>query len=159
MKRLASLAAAGLLFLQAHAFAAVVVGDPWIRATVPAQKTAGAFLVLRSSAATRLVGVASPVAGRVEIHAMSMDGQMMRMRAVDGVDLPANRPVDLAGGGYHLMFLDLRRQLREGETVPLTLTFVAPDGKRENVAVGVPVKPIAYRPAPPAGPDGHAGHR
>jgi copper(I)-binding protein len=147
MSRIASLAAASLLFLHAHAFADVVVGSPWIRATVPAQKTAGAFMQLQATAPTRLVQVASPVARRIEIHAMSMDGGTMRMRAVDGVDLPANRNVDLAGGSYHLMLLDLQRQLKEGENVALTLIFVAPDGKRENLTVDVPVKSIAYRPA------------
>lgn len=156
MKHFPALAAASLLFLHAHAFAEVVVGSPWIRATVPAQKTAGAFMQLRSTIPTRLVEVASPVAKRVEVHAMAMDGGTMRMRAVDGVELPANRNVDLAGGGYHLMLQDLQHQLKEGENVALTLTFVAPDGKRENVTVEVPVKPIAYRPAPsPAAPATH----
>jgi len=150
MKRFAMLAAASLLFLHAHAFAEVVVGDPWIRATVPTQKTAGAFMQLRSPTPTRLAEITTPVAGRAELHAMAMEGQTMRMRAVDGIDLPAGRPVDLAGGGYHLMLFDLKRQLKAGEQVPLTLVFVAPDGKRENVTVNVPVKPIAYRPAAPA---------
>jgi copper(I)-binding protein len=145
MKRLVLLAAAS--FLCAQAMAEVVVGDPWIRATVPAQKSAGAFMQLRSTAATRLVDVKTPVAGRTEIHAMAMDGQTMRMHAIDGLDLPANQNVDLSGGSYHLMLLDLQRQLKEGEQVPLTLIFVAPDGKRENLTVTVPVKPITYRPA------------
>lgn len=156
MKRLALLAAAS--FLCAHAFAEVVVGDPWIRATVPAQKTAGAFMQLRSTVATRLVEVKSPVAGRIEIHAMAMEGQTMRMRELDGIDLAPNKPVDLAGGGYHLMLLDLQRQLKDGDKVPLTLIFVGADGKRENLTVAVPVKPISYSPA--AGKSGaeHAEH-
>lgn len=143
MKRFTLLAAASLSCV--HALAAVTVGTPWIRATVPAQKTAGAFMQLRSTAPTRLVEVATPVAGRAEIHQMAMDGQTMRMHAVDGIELPANQPVDLASGGYHLMLFDLKRQLKEGEQVPLSLIFVSPEGKRENVTVTVPVKPLTYQ--------------
>ena len=129
------------------AFAQVTVGDPWIRATVPAQKTAGAFMQLRSPKATRLVDVQSPVAGRAEVHQMAMEGQTMRMQKVDGIDLPAGQPVNLSSGGYHVMLFDLKRQLKEGQEVPLTLTFVGADKKRENVTVQVPVKPLTYTAA------------
>ena len=138
--------AAASLFSTA-AFAQVAVGDPWIRATVPAQKTAGAFMQLRSPKATRLVDVQSPVAGRAEVHQMAMEGQTMRMQKVDGIDVPANQPVNLSSGGYHVMLFDLKRQLKEGEQVPLTLTFVGSDKKRENVTVQVPVKPLTYTAA------------
>jgi copper(I)-binding protein len=151
MKRLFLLAAASLSC--AHALAAVSIGNPWIRATVPAQKAAGAFMQLRSTAPTRLVEIKTPVAGRAEIHQMDMQGQTMRMRAVDGIDLPAGRPVDLASGGsYHIMLLDLQRQLKDGEQVPVSLSFVGEDGKRENVTVTVPVKPLTYQPAQGAQP-------
>lgn len=140
------LAAASLLAVST-AFAQVTVGDPWIRATVPAQKTAGAFMQLRSPKATRLVDVQSPVAGRAEVHQMAMEGQTMRMQKVDGIDLPAGQAVSLSSGGYHVMLFDLKQQLKEGEQVPLTLTFVGPDKKRENVTVQVPVKPLTYTAA------------
>jgi copper(I)-binding protein len=139
------LAAASLV--TTAAFAQVTVSDPWIRATVPAQKTAGAFMQLRSPRATRLVEVQSPVAGRAEVHQMAMEGQTMRMQKVDGIDLPANQSVNLASGGYHVMLFDLKRQLKEGEQVPLTLTFAGSDKKRENVTVQVPVKPLTYTAA------------
>jgi copper(I)-binding protein len=138
--------AAASLFSSA-AFAQVTVGDPWIRATVPAQKTAGAFMQLRSPKATRLVDVQSPVAGRAEVHQMAMEGQTMRMQKVDGIDLPAGQPVNLSSGGYHVMLFDLKQQLKEGAQVPLTLTFVGADKKRENVTVQVPVKPLTYTAA------------
>ena len=138
--------AAASLFASA-AFAQVTVSDPWIRATVPAQKTAGAFMQLRSATATRLVGVQTPVAGRAEVHQMGMEGQTMRMQKVDGIDLPAGQTVNLASGGYHVMLFDLKRQLKDGEQVPLTLTFVGADKKRENVTVQVPVKPLTYTAA------------
>lgn len=139
------LAAASLF--STSAFAQVTVGDPWIRATVPAQKTAGAFMQLRSPKATRLVEVQSPVAGRAEVHQMAMEGQTMRMQKVDGIDLPAGQSVNLSSGGYHVMLFDLKQQLKEGEQVPLTLTFVGADKKRENVTVQVPVKPLTYTAA------------
>jgi hypothetical protein len=135
--------AAASLFTTA-AFAQVTVSDPWIRATVPAQKTAGAFMQLRSPKATRLVEVQTPVAGRAEVHQMGMEGQTMRMQKVDGIDLPAGQTVNLASGGYHVMLFDLKQQLKDGEQVPLTLTFVGADKKRENVTVQVPVKPLTY---------------
>jgi copper(I)-binding protein len=142
LKRLILLAAAGLLSTQA--FAQVSVIDPWIRATVPAQKASGAFMGLKSAKSTRLVAASTPVAGKVEIHQMEMQGSTMRMHAVDGIDLPAGKDVNLASGGYHIMLLDLKRQLKDGEQVPLTLTVQGPDGKRENVDVAVPVKPLGY---------------
>ena len=139
------LAAASLV--SSAAFAQVTVGDPWIRATVPAQKTAGAFMQLRSPKATRLVDVQSPVAGRAEVHQMAMEGQTMRMQKVDGIDLPAGQPVNLSSGGYHVMLFDLKQQLKEGDQVPLTLSFMGADRKRENVTVQVPVKPLTYTAA------------
>jgi copper(I)-binding protein len=78
---------------------------------------------------------------------MAMEGQTMRMQKVDGIDLPANQPVNLSSGGYHVMLFDLKQQLKDGEQVPLTLTFVGPDKKRENVTVQVPVKPLTYTAA------------
>jgi VCBS repeat-containing protein len=142
LKRLCLLAAAGLLSTQALAQVSVI--DPWIRATVPAQKASGAFMQLKSSKPARLLAASTPVAGRVEIHQMEMQGSTMRMHAVDGIDLPAGQPVNLASGGYHIMLLDLQRQLKDGEQVPLTLTVQGADGKREQVEVAVPVKPLGY---------------
>lgn len=117
---------------------------PWIRATVPQQKSTGAFMQLQSARDARLVGVSSPVAGIAEIHKMEMDGQMMRMGPVDGIDLPAGQTVNLASGGYHIMLMDLKRQLKDGETVPLTLVVQDRNKKRQNVELRVLVKPIAY---------------
>jgi VCBS repeat-containing protein len=148
LKRLLVLAAASLL--SAHAVAQVSVTDPWIRATVPAQKASGAFMQLKSAKATRLVGASTPFAGKVEIHQMEMQGSTMRMHAVEGIDLPAGKDVNLASGGYHIMLLELKRQLKDGEQVPLTLTVQGADGKREKVEVTAPVKPLGY-----SGKSGH----
>lgn len=135
------------------ACAQVTASDAWVRATVPAQKTAGAFLTLQSVHAVRLVGASSPVAGTVEMHQMEMSGQTMKMRAVDAIDLPAGARVDLAKAGYHLMFLGLKQQLKDGDTVPVMLTVEDGARKRDTVLVNVPVKPVAY--TAPAGAHHH----
>jgi copper(I)-binding protein len=143
-RHLFALALASLVSLPILAAAQVSVSDPWIRATVPQQKVAGAFMQLRSAKPAKLVEVKSPVAGRVELHQMAMEGQTMRMRAVESIDLPAGQAVNLASGGYHVMLFDLKRQLKDGEQVPLTLTVLDAAGKRETVALTVPVKPMTY---------------
>lgn len=132
------------------------VTDPWVRATVPQQKSAGAFMRVQSATKARLVGVSTPVAGRAELHEMAMENNTMRMRQVDGIDLPAGQPVNLASGGYHLMFFDLKRQLKEGETVPVTLEVQDAAQKKSSVTVEAKVRPLTYV-APQAG-QGHAGH-
>lgn len=126
------------------AFAQVSVGNAWVRATVPVQKSSGAFMVLRSAQAARLVGVSSPVAASVELHKSSMQDGMMSMDHVDAIDLPAGKDVNLAGGGYHVMLIGLKRQLKQGETVPLTLQLKR-GAATENVTVQAAVKPITFK--------------
>ena len=135
----ASAALAVLPFSFAHA--QVAVGDPWVRATVPQQQASGAFMTLTATQAARLVEARSPVAGVVEIHEMTMDGGVMRMRAIPGLDLPAGKPVALKPGGYHVMLMSLNRTLVAGETVPLTLV-VESGGRRESIEVRAPVRPL-----------------
>jgi periplasmic copper chaperone A len=136
--------------LSASAFAQVSVSEPWIRATVPAQKVTGAFMRLQAAQPTRLVGVQTEVAGRAELHEMAMEGQTMRMRRVDAIELPAGKPVNLASGGYHIMLMDLKRQVKEGESIELTLQVQDAAGKRQDVKVNVPVRPLSH--------SAHAGH-
>ena len=130
--------------MAASAAAQVTVREPWIRATVPAAQATGAFMELVSAQDARLVEVRTPAAGIVEIHQMAMQGDRMTMSAVDGIDLPAGKPVALASGGYHIMMMDLKRQMKAGDTVPMTLVFQKKDKKRETVEVQVPVKPLSY---------------
>ena len=126
------------------AFAQVSVSNAWVRATVPVQKSSGAFMVLRSAQPARLVGVSSPVAASVELHKSAMQDGMMSMDHVDAIDLPAGQDVNLAGGGYHVMLIGLKRQLKQGETVPLTLQ-VKRGAATENVTVQAAVKPITFK--------------
>ena len=142
IKHLLALCAAASL--STAAMAQVTASDAWVRATVPVQKTAGAFMSLQSVKAVRVVGASSPVAGTVELHQMAMQGDTMKMKAVDAIDLPAGTKVDLAKAGYHFMFLGLKGQLKDGDTVPVTLTVEDAAKKRDTVTVNVPVKPMGY---------------
>jgi copper(I)-binding protein len=120
--------------LAAPVVAQTKVTNPWVRGTVAQQKATGAFMQIVSQQGGRLVQASSPVAGVVEIHEMSMDGNVMRMRAVAGIDLPAGRTVELKPGGFHVMLMDLRQPLQPGDTVPVTLVFDS-GGKRDSVEV------------------------
>lgn len=142
----------------APASAQVSVTAPWVRATVPAQKSTGAFMYLQSARPARLVGVSSPVAGAVELHFSEMDGHTMKMRQIDGIDLPAGRGVNLASGGYHIMLIGLKRQLKDGDAVPMTLLVEHKDRqrKRESITLRVPVKPLGFvSPHSTPAPMGH----
>jgi len=147
MKRIAT---ASLLFfaIAGTAFAQVTVADPWVRATVTAQKASGAFMTLTSARDARLVEASSPVAGVVEIHEMAMQNNVMRMRAVGGLDLPAGKAVELKPGGYHVMLMELKAPLKAGDTVPIRLVFEGADKARETVEVKATVRALgASQPA------------
>lgn len=156
MKTLAFLTGltAALLFAAPGAQAQTTASDPWVRATVPQQMATGLFVTLTSAKGGRLVAASSPVAGVVEIHEMRMDGNTMRMRAVEALELPAGKAVQLKPGGYHVMLMALKQQMKAGDTVPVTLVVEGADKKRENVEVKATVRALAA----PAAAGGHGGH-
>jgi copper(I)-binding protein len=133
MKRFTLLMSLALAALSSTA--QVTVSEPWVRATVPQQKATGAFMKLQSAQDAKLISAKSAVAGVVEVHEMAMDAGVMKMRAVDGLALPMGKAVDLKPGGYHVMLMDLKSQLKDGDAVPLTLTFETKDGKRQTMEV------------------------
>lgn len=145
------------LFLSLAASAQVTVKDAWVRATVAQQKATGAFMQLQSAQDAKLVSVQSHVAGVVEVHEMAMDGGVMKMRAVPSLALPAGKAVELKPGGYHVMLMDLKGQVKDGDTVPVTLVVEDKDGKRQNIEI----KASARNPAAPAMKhgDGHSAHK
>jgi hypothetical protein len=124
------------------AHAQTSVKDPWVRGTVAGQKATGLFVQLTSAAGGKLVSASSPVAGVVEIHEMAMDGNVMKMRAISALELPAGKAVELKPGGYHVMLMDLKQELKAGDTVPVTLVVEGAGGKRETLQVTAPVKPL-----------------
>ena len=153
MKRIAFTLAT--LAIAAAAHAQVTVSDAWVRATVPQQKATGAFMHLTAAQDGKLVSAQSPVAGVVEIHEMAMDNNVMKMRELKGgLPLPAGKAIELKPGGYHVMLMDLKQQVKEGETVPLTLVVEGKDGQRQNIEVKAPVKALAATNAAPAMPHG-----
>jgi copper(I)-binding protein len=125
------------------ALAQVSVKDPWVRATVPAQKATGAFMELSAAQGARLVEARSPVAGVVEIHEMAMVDNVMKMRAIKGLDLPPGKAVELKPGGYHVMLMDLKGQIKDGDTVPITLVVEGRDKKRSTIELKAAARPLA----------------
>ena len=129
----------------------LTISAPFARATLPNQPVGGGYLTIANAGpADRLRAAASPAAGTVEIHAMAIEGEVMRMRELaDGLPIPPGETVTLEPGGYHLMFRDLAQPFVEGETVEVTLTFDAAG----EVAVTLPIlAPNAANPAAPAHP-------
>ena len=115
------------------------VEGAWVRATVPGQLGTGAFMQLVAKEPMQLVGVSSPVAGVAEVHEMKLEGDVMKMRAVAALDLPAGKTVELKPGGYHLMLRDLKQALPKDGTVPLTLLLRDAKGARSTLELVVPV--------------------
>ena len=140
-------ALAALAFLSTTAFAQTTVTDAWVRGTVAQQKATGLFAQITSAQGGRLVSATSPVAGTVEIHEMKMEGDVMRMRAVPDLALPAGKAVALKPGGYHVMLLDLKHALKAGDTVPVTLVVEGADKKRESIEIKAAVRTAAAAPA------------
>jgi periplasmic copper chaperone A len=121
----------------------VAVKDAWVRTTVPGQKGTGAFMTLTAKSDLRLVGASTAVAGVAELHEMTMAGDVMHMRAIAGVDLPAGKAVALRPGGFHIMLMDLKNALPKDATVPLTLVFKDAKGEQSKVELMVPVAAVA----------------
>jgi periplasmic copper chaperone A len=131
-----------------YRLATLAIAHPFARATPPGAQIGGAYMTIDNTgaAADQLVRASSPAADAVQIHSMAMQGNVMRMREVSGLDLPAGGRVELKPGGYHLMLVGLRKPLAEGTRVPLTLTFA----HAGSIDVEVAVEPMT------AG--GHATH-
>ena len=115
------------------------VSGAWVSPTVPGQPVAAAYMRLRSEQDAILVKIESDVSEAAAIHQMTTEFEVMRMRRVDQVELPAGQTVELAPGGRHAMLVDLRRPLKVGDTVKMTLTLRLKDGHTVRETVKVPV--------------------
>ena len=133
MNRLALFLAASLLASAAQA--QVTVATPWVRTTVAQQSTTAAYLTITSAQGGRLVSASSPVAAAVDVHEMKMEGDLMKMRMVDSLPLPAGQPVEFKPNGYHLMMTGLKAPLKAGDVVPIKLVVEDAKGKRQTVDV------------------------
>jgi copper(I)-binding protein len=140
---------------------AVTAGDleisaVWTRAMLPGQPVGGGYFTItnKGKSADRLLSVSSPDAGRAEIHSMAMKDNVMVMRPVEGgLQIPAGATVELKPGHFHLMFMEVKKPFRAGDTVPLTLEFE----KAGKVEIKMPVQPAGAKGAPGA-TDGSMGH-
>jgi copper(I)-binding protein len=104
----------------------LVISQGWSRATPSGSKTGGGFLTIenKGSAPDKLIGASGDFAGKIDVHEMKMDGGVMKMRPVEGgLTIDPGKTIKLAPGGYHLMMMDLKKPLKQGEKVPLTLQF------------------------------------
>lgn len=128
--------------LSAPAAGQLTVTEAWVRGTVPGQSVTGAYMTLRATRPVTIVAVASPVAKTVELHEMSLQGGVMRMRHLAQLPLAAGASVELKPGGYHVMMTDVTRPLREGEKVPITLTLRDDNGKESTLTVNAAVRPM-----------------
>jgi copper(I)-binding protein len=131
-----------LLCAAAVGHAEVTVKDAWVRGTVPAQKATGAFLTLTSTEDAKVVAASSPVAGMAQIHVSESQGGIMRMHAIDAIDLPAGKAVELQPGGSHIMLMQLAHPLAAGDSVALALTVEDRKGRRTVLEVRAPVRPL-----------------
>jgi hypothetical protein len=122
------------------AYAAVTVTDAWVKITAPGQTAVEAYMQIRSDAAAKLVGVSSPTAKIVQIHEMKMNGNVMQMRAINSIDLPAGQTVVFKPGGYHIMLSEISPPLKPGAMLPLTLTVEDADMHRQSIEVKVEVR-------------------
>jgi periplasmic copper chaperone A len=137
---LAAALASGTALADEYIAKTLRISHAFVRATPPGAKVAGAFMSIENQGKEpdRLVSASSPVAGLVEIHEMAMDGGLMKMRAVKGIDLKPGAKVELQPGGYHVMLEDLKQPLKQGEHIPLRLTFE----KAGTVEIKVKVEPM-----------------
>ena len=134
-----------LWLVSTSAFSQVSIENPWSRATAPGAKVGAGYFTIRNQSATpdRLVGASSPAAARVETHVVEKQGEILRMREVKGYEVPAKGSFELKPGGAHLMLVDLKAPLKEGDKVPLTLKFE----KAGEVAVQLRVERLGATPA------------
>ena len=132
--------AAGFWIWLAATAAIAQTGDPqianaWARATPGGAQTAAAYVTITSAAGDRLTAASTPAAQKAELHTMTMDGNVMKMRQVDGIDLPPGQAVTLKPGGYHIMMTGLAQPLTDGQKFPLTLTFDKAGAREVTVTV------------------------
>ncbi|HLP97683.1 MAG TPA: copper chaperone PCu(A)C [Sideroxyarcus sp.] len=131
----------------------VQVSEAWARATAPGQDSASIQFNITSKKPAALIAGSSAVAQSVEIHSMVMEGDVMKMRALEELLLPAKTQVSLGADGNHLMLIGLKQPLKAGDKVPFTLTIKFADGKKTTVKAQALVKPLET-----AGGEGHEHH-
>jgi len=127
-----------LTLIASPAMAQVTVVDGWSRATAPGAKIAAGYMTIKNAAKTpdKLLSASSPAAEKVETHVTVKEGDIFRMREVKGYDIPAGGSFELKPGGAHLMLVNVKAPLKEGDKVPLTLRFERAGQMKAELRVG-----------------------
>ncbi len=134
----------------------IAIEHPWSRATATGAPVGAGYATIKNNGATadKLLSATADVAGKVEVHEMTMDNGVMKMRPINGLEVPAGKSVELKPGGYHIMFMQLKRPLAVGETVKGVMTFE----KAGAVPVEYKVEAMGAKPMDTKGMDGHKSH-
>ena len=139
-------------FAQAHEFkaGAITISHPYARATAAGQPSGGGFMTFVNGGGNdKLLSVSAEVSKAVELHEMKMEGDVMKMRQVEGIDLQAGKTVELKPGGQHVMFIGLTQTLKSGAHFPLTLRFEKAGEVKVEVTVmtqPMPAEPVPAKP-------------
>ena len=136
MFAVAGIALSSAALAQSASVGPIKIENAYTRATAPGQQVAGGFMKIENKgAADQLISASSPAAGEVQLHEMAMEGNVMKMRQLKDIPVPAGGAVELKPGGLHLMFMNIKTPLAAGETVPVKLKFA----KAGEVEVKFPV--------------------
>ena len=118
----------------------IEIKNQWVRASNDGQDVSAAYMTIVSNEDTSLIAIDSDVADVIEIHSMSMENGVMKMRMLDTLDLIAGKPTELIPGGFHLMLFDLKKPLTAGKEAHFTLHFKNKAGQEKTISVTSPIK-------------------
>lgn len=118
----------------------IEIKNQWVRASNDGQDVSAAYMTIVSNEDTSLITIDSDVADVIEIHSMSMENGVMKMRMLDTLDLVAGKPTELSPGGFHLMLFDLKKPLAAGKEAHFTLHFKNKAGQEKTISVTSPIK-------------------
>ncbi len=118
----------------------IEIKNQWVRASNDGQDVSAAYMTIVSNEDTSLIAIDSDVADVIEIHSMSMENGVMKMRMLDTLDLIAGKPTELSPGGFHLMLFDLKKPLTAGKEAHFTLHFKNKAGQEKTISITSPIK-------------------
>lgn len=124
----------------AKAESGIIISNAWARATAPGQQVAAAYMSLKSEQGATLIKAESDLAGTIELHSMTMENDVMKMRMLNELPLPAGKTVNLEPGGYHLMLFDLKQPLNAGQTAKFKLHLRTTAGNTQSMTLSLPIK-------------------
>jgi len=118
----------------------IEIKNQWVRASNDGQDVSAAYMTIVSNEDTSLITIDSDVTDVIEIHSMSMENGVMKMRMLDTLDLIADKPTELSPGGFHLMLFDLKKPLTAGKEAHFTLHFKNKAGQEKTISITSPIK-------------------